>query len=231
MANQADAIRIGSVNDVKEGNPLCVSANGKALSLFLVDGKYYLTDNACPHAGGPLCEGPVKNGVSTCPWHGSEFNVATGEVMSGPSKTGVKSYPVEVRGGDLYAEIGQKADNAVPKSVEFSFEPTFKNDHPFSNEKFVNELLDAMKFQFKLYGTLPFVVILQSEDEMDLYLGEVHVTEVDLLKLSDVMKATNKKWGTEITYCLFHSQQFPGVMLLNIRGPKASMNLENAIKY
>ncbi len=45
------------------------------------------------------------------------------------------------------------------------------------------------------------------------------------------MDSMNGKYGTEITYCLFLSSQFPDRMLLNIRGPKAPMDLSMDIKY
>jgi hypothetical protein len=54
---------------------------------------------------------------------------------------------------------------------------------------------------------------------------------MDLKKLSGVMTDMNAKWKTEITYCLFHSTQFPGAMLLNIRVPDAPKNEDNSIRY
>lgn len=231
MTNPIDAVRVASTDDLKEGEPFCATANGKALALFRAGDKFYATDNACPHAGGPLCEGALHNGLVTCPWHGSQFKIETGEVVKGPSKTGVASYPVEVRGREVFVTLGRAAGAAKPKAATFTFEPTFNRDRPFSNEGFVTELLQGLKFPFKLYGQLPLVVIAQSPDEVDVYLGEVHITEVDLQTLSGVMAALNAKWKTSITYCLFHSAQFPGAMLLNIRGPQAPMDMENTAQY
>lgn len=39
----------------------------------------------CAHAGGPLAEGKVEGNTIKCPWHGSTFDIATGEVVTGPS--------------------------------------------------------------------------------------------------------------------------------------------------
>ncbi len=41
----------------------------------------------------------------TCPWHGAQFNVETGEVLRPPAATGVKSYPVRVEGEDVWIEF------------------------------------------------------------------------------------------------------------------------------
>jgi nitrite reductase/ring-hydroxylating ferredoxin subunit len=46
--------------------------------------------------GGPLCDGSVWGEVVQCPWHGSEFNVRTGEVVSGPAEVEVQRYAVDV---------------------------------------------------------------------------------------------------------------------------------------
>lgn len=231
MSPQSNGVRVASVSDLKEGKPFCATANGKALALFLVNGKVYAADNACPHAGGPLCEGALHENVVTCPWHGSQFNVETGEVVHGPANVNATTYPAEIREDGVYVILEKEAAEGKPNPVAFKFAPAFDSEHPFSHEAFVTELLQALKFPFKLYGVLPLIAISQSSDEIDLYLGELHVTEMDLLKLSDIMKATNEKWKVEITYCLFHSSQFPGAMLLNIRGPHAPMTVESNIKY
>ena len=39
----------------------------------------------CTHMGGPLSEGTLKDGSVVCPWHGSEFALADGQVLNGPA--------------------------------------------------------------------------------------------------------------------------------------------------
>jgi nitrite reductase/ring-hydroxylating ferredoxin subunit len=226
-----DAIRVASLRDVVEGGPFCATASGTKLALFNIGGKVYAVDNVCPHAGGPLCEGKADGTTVTCPWHGSRFDVSTGAVVKGPANVAVKTYPVEVKGDDVYVTLAEVVPVGVPKPITFAFMPVLDAAHPFSHEPFVTELLASVAFPFKLYGTIPEVPIFQSPDEMDLHLGEIHVTEMDLKKLSGVMTDMNAKWKTEITYCLFHSTQFPGAMLLNIRVPDAPKNEDNSIRY
>jgi len=229
--NAMNAVRVASIKDVVEGKSFCSKAGEKTLALFKTKTGYTAIDNLCPHAGGPLCEGSVKDGLVTCPWHGSQFEIETGEVVHGPAKVGVQTYPVEIRGDELFVLLNPDAPNDKPKAVTFSFKPTLDPEHPFVNEPFLKELLQALKFPFKLYGVLSFVVIAQSSDEIDLHLGKIHATEVDVQALSGIMKTINEKWKTNITYCLFLSTQFPGAFLLNIRGPHAPASLENTIKY
>lgn len=45
----------------------------------------------CPHRGAPLEDGLVCEGLLVCPWHRSVFSVETGQVLSGPSRRGLRS--------------------------------------------------------------------------------------------------------------------------------------------
>jgi nitrite reductase (NADH) small subunit len=51
---------------------------GRSYAVFVLDGKLHVTDGACPHNGGPLAEGLVREGVVTCPWHWYSYELATG---------------------------------------------------------------------------------------------------------------------------------------------------------
>jgi nitrite reductase/ring-hydroxylating ferredoxin subunit len=87
------------VADIPPGTCKLGSVAGQAVAIFNVDGKLYATQNDCTHAGGPVCEGSLWGETVTCPWHGSEFDVRTGEVITGPAKTPIKTYKVDVVDG------------------------------------------------------------------------------------------------------------------------------------
>jgi len=53
-------------------------AGDKVVALFNVDGAFFALDGVCPHAAGRLGEGTLRRTV-TCPWHGWQFDVMTGE--------------------------------------------------------------------------------------------------------------------------------------------------------
>jgi nitrite reductase/ring-hydroxylating ferredoxin subunit len=71
-------------------------------AVFNVDGAFCATQAKCPHRQGPLNEGKLEGSTVTCPWHGSQFNVCTGAVLSGPAKDSLTTYRVIVDG-----EIGR----------------------------------------------------------------------------------------------------------------------------
>jgi nitrite reductase/ring-hydroxylating ferredoxin subunit len=52
-------------------------------------------DDRCTHRGGPLSDGVLICGTVQCPWHGSQFDVRTGEVKCGPAEKGIRTYPID----------------------------------------------------------------------------------------------------------------------------------------
>ena len=49
----------------------------------------------CTHKGGPLSDGVLICGTVQCPWHGSQFDVNTGEVKCGPAQEKIATYAIE----------------------------------------------------------------------------------------------------------------------------------------
>jgi nitrite reductase (NADH) small subunit len=41
----------------------------------------------------------------TCPWHGWQYDVTSGKLVTNPA-VGVETYPVELRGDDVYVDVG-----------------------------------------------------------------------------------------------------------------------------
>ncbi|MDQ1902680.1 Rieske 2Fe-2S domain-containing protein [Paracoccus sp. WLY502] len=64
-------------------------------------GQVHAMGSRCSHMGGPLDEGWVQNGGLVCPWHGSRFCLATGQVLDGPSTSPQPGYDVRVREGQV----------------------------------------------------------------------------------------------------------------------------------
>lgn len=98
----AEFVRVAGTNDVKPGHGIVAEVNGKTLAIFNVDGTYHVTDNDCIHRGGPLGEGDLEGHVVSCPWHGWQFDVTTGECVKNPSAK-VNVYQVTVEGTDIKA--------------------------------------------------------------------------------------------------------------------------------
>jgi nitrite reductase/ring-hydroxylating ferredoxin subunit len=100
----AEKIRIAAVADVPPGSGKELTAGGRVIALFNVDGTFHALDGVCPHAGGPLGEGALSGNVVTCPWHGWQFDVTTGTHCLNANLTHT-SLPISVEAGEVFVEL------------------------------------------------------------------------------------------------------------------------------
>jgi nitrite reductase (NADH) small subunit len=77
---------------------------GGSYAVFVVGEEFYVTDGACPHNGGPLVEGLVRDGFVTCPWHWYSYELATGRCRTAVGYE-LRRYPVVLVGGRPHAVI------------------------------------------------------------------------------------------------------------------------------
>ena len=95
VALQANEFHVG---DIKPGQAELVKVDGEEVAVYNVAGRFFATQAECTHQGGPLSEGELEGNVITCPWHGSRFDVTTGQVVRGPAKQPIKVYRVSISG-------------------------------------------------------------------------------------------------------------------------------------
>ncbi|OGX35211.1 MAG: hypothetical protein A3C36_03110 [Omnitrophica WOR_2 bacterium RIFCSPHIGHO2_02_FULL_52_10] len=100
-----EMVKVAQKKDVAQSKGVAVEAGGRKVALFNVGGKYYAIDDECTHAGGSLSEGELDGHTVTCPWHGAEFDVQTGQVVGAPADVDVKGYKVVVDGEDIKIEV------------------------------------------------------------------------------------------------------------------------------
>jgi nitrite reductase (NADH) small subunit len=98
-------VRAVGVAEIPAGAIREVDVGGKAIAVANVGGEFHAIDNTCIHRGGPLGDGSLEGKIVTCPWHGWQYDVTTGKVMQNPA-VGVACYAVEVRGGDVFVDVG-----------------------------------------------------------------------------------------------------------------------------
>jgi nitrite reductase/ring-hydroxylating ferredoxin subunit len=70
---------VARVEEVPPGSARVVKAGERELALFNVDGRFHATQNECLHLRGPLGHGELEGCVVSCPWHGWQYDVTTGE--------------------------------------------------------------------------------------------------------------------------------------------------------
>jgi nitrite reductase/ring-hydroxylating ferredoxin subunit len=97
-------------SELAEGKLTLGLAGSLPILLVRQAGRIYAMYDVCPHQGGPLHEGTLQSSSVICPWHASQFDLATGAIIHGPSEykpplfeTRVSNGQVEVR---LSPELG-----------------------------------------------------------------------------------------------------------------------------
>ncbi len=101
----AEFVRVASTSEVPEGKMKMVQMIGHQVCLTNIGGKYYAIGNLCTHVGGPLAQGSLKDHTVTCPWHGSQFDVRTGEVKHGPAAKPEPAYEVKMEGSNILVRL------------------------------------------------------------------------------------------------------------------------------
>lgn len=104
-------IRIGPLNDfegrlgflwlIEEGT----DGAPEDIAVFRVGYNFHAVSNRCPHAGVALHQGELVGPTLTCPGHGSQFDVTTGERTRGPSDDHITHYEVAVEGGSVFVVL------------------------------------------------------------------------------------------------------------------------------
>lgn len=72
-------VMIGNAADVPANGVKTFDAEGKSIVVARVGDGYCAVINKCPHLGLPMAGGKVENGVITCPFHNSRFDMCTGK--------------------------------------------------------------------------------------------------------------------------------------------------------
>jgi nitrite reductase (NADH) small subunit len=96
--------RVAALAEVPPGSAGEFVVGERIIALFNVGGTLYALDGICPHQGGPLGKGKLAGCIVTCPWHGLQFDVTTGQHLTSKSLVHPR-YAVKVEGEDVFVEL------------------------------------------------------------------------------------------------------------------------------
>ena len=115
-------IRVGPKTAFPDGERRIVFHGDVQIGVFRWEGTFYAYENLCVHQGGPACEGLIMHKVEdvlaadrtfvrqtfsetevhfTCPWHGYEYDIRTGECVA-DRRLKLRKYPVVERAGEIF---------------------------------------------------------------------------------------------------------------------------------
>ena len=111
---------VGRASDLPDGGVMVIAIGSREYAVFNVRNRFYGIVNRCPHRGAPLAQGRLGADITSdrpgsysydeaqlylmCPWHGWEFDVATGQSYLEPGRVKNKPLPVACWPGDVLLE-------------------------------------------------------------------------------------------------------------------------------
>lgn len=117
------ALRLRSIGPVERfpvGRWTIVTEAGREIGVFNDGDRLHAVRNKCPHEGAAVCVQPLTGTmlpsapghfeygmdelVLTCPWHGWQFDVRSGEMIFGTGDRELAVYAVTVSGGEVYLD-------------------------------------------------------------------------------------------------------------------------------
>jgi ferredoxin-NADP reductase/nitrite reductase/ring-hydroxylating ferredoxin subunit len=157
VLSEDDFVKVSDTKDIQPSHMKEVELDGEYICLVNVEGKYYAIGNICTHEGGPLADGTIEGYEVECPWHGSKFDVRTGEVKDPPASEPEPVYQVKVDGTNVLIKKQGKSKSLhqieltliekdkVDNTDVMSFKFTKHNDDGIDN-KTVNYIAGQFAF-------------------------------------------------------------------------------------
>lgn len=120
----SDRVRVAREEEIEPEEWLVVDVDGTSVGVVNLEGTYYAIENECAHLGGPVCTGRIGREVVAefeesgrrvterlsdtptvaCPWHGWEYDLASGAHLAADDIV-LTTYDVTVEDGVVYIEL------------------------------------------------------------------------------------------------------------------------------
>ncbi len=96
-------VDVGPVAEIPESRAKVVFASGERIAVFRYGGRVSALSGVCQHQNGPLGEGRIIDGLVTCPWHGFQYDPASGAAPP-PFSERIPTFDVVVRHGRAFVD-------------------------------------------------------------------------------------------------------------------------------
>lgn len=97
--------KITSVENIPSREGRQVRIADLDLAIFNINGRFLTIENACPHQGGPLCDGMVTGMSVVCPLHGRHFDLQTGMPIRASEPSCLAVFPTLVEDGIVMVDL------------------------------------------------------------------------------------------------------------------------------
>ena len=102
-------MKVCDVTELVPGAVRRFDGGAEPIAVFNVDGRFFATQDRCPHGNWPLSDSYVKGDTVECSLHNGCFSIRTGRRLSPPVARALQTYAVAVRDGEVYVDVDSGA--------------------------------------------------------------------------------------------------------------------------
>ena len=99
-------IEVARLDEIAPGGLKAIEIRGEEIVLCNNEGRIFAVSRRCGHMSAPLDRGTLEGYILTCPMHHVQFDVGTGEALSGPVPPGLGNEAVPEGLGKYLQHIG-----------------------------------------------------------------------------------------------------------------------------
>ena len=104
---------VAAESELEATGQLHVELNGEQILLCRDDGACYAVSYHCSHEDYALEGGTINAACITCPYHGAEFSLKTGEVLAPPAHAPIRTYPTRLDEGVISVGLAEPSPAAT----------------------------------------------------------------------------------------------------------------------
>lgn len=98
----AGRILLGKTSDIPPGTMKVMSFEGEPVLVANTGRQFHAVSARCTHEAEPLVDGYLSDALLVCAYHGSEFDLLTGEAVGPPAEDPLTVYDVTIEGHDIW---------------------------------------------------------------------------------------------------------------------------------
>ncbi len=189
---------LGPVESLKDPAVREVTVGTTKIALSYKDGAFGAIGGVCPHAGGPLGLGKIKEDRIVCPWHSFQYDRKSGNCRLGENfEIAVPSYELRVEGGRLFLNPKQRTKGKpMPEYEDDLTRPIKRAPGPIRVAGISTTVMNA---KYPRYST--------SEDLLNTALDHARVelkAETRLIRFNDLhVRACEGYYSKSVHACLW----------------------------
>jgi nitrite reductase/ring-hydroxylating ferredoxin subunit len=109
--------RACGVEEIAAGNARLFVAGGERIAVFHVEGRFYATQDACPHGLWSLSQSYIEGSVVECALHNGRYSICSGKRLGPPVSRPLRTYAVKIESDAVWVDVDSAAPEERPGAV------------------------------------------------------------------------------------------------------------------